>query len=74
MTEFMLVAYTGAYIQTSAPPTNQRVTTNAARPWPNSDIWDAVWVNRVMQTQMESTKLGQIGYSIAARKGEGFEQ
>ena len=70
VTEFMLVPYVGACIHTPPPPANQLVMVSASKPWPNENLWDAVWVTGVMRTQLQSTELGQTGYSISADEME----
>lgn len=70
VTNFMLVPYVGACIHTPPPPANQLVMVNAATPWPGDQLWDAVWVTGMMRTQLQSTNLGQTGYSIAADEME----
>jgi hypothetical protein len=72
VTDFILVPYVGACIHTPPPPANQLVMVNAARPWPG-DLWDPVWVTGIMRTQLQSTNLGQTGYSIAADAMEVYE-
>ncbi|MFD1156984.1 DUF3299 domain-containing protein [Roseovarius aestuarii] len=64
--DFMLVPYVGACIHTPPPPANQLVMVNAKKPWPGDQLWDAVWVTGTMRTQLQSTNLGQTGYSISA--------
>lgn len=71
--EFMLVPYMGACIHTPPPPANQLVMVNAAEPWPGDQLWDAVWVTGVMRTQLQSTNLGQTGYSLTADEMEIYE-
>ena len=66
VTDFMLVPYVGACIHTPPPPANQLVMVNAKQPWPGDQLWDAVWVTGLIRTQLQSTDLGQTGYSIAA--------
>lgn len=66
VTNFLLVPYVGACIHTPPPPANQLVVVNSSRPWPGDQLWDPVWVTGVMRTQLQSTNLGQTGYSIAA--------
>lgn len=70
VTDFMLVPYVGACIHTPPPPANQLVMVNATQPWPGDKLWDPVWVIGVMRTQLQSTRLGQTGYSIAADEME----
>lgn len=66
VTNFMLVPYVGACIHTPPPPANQLVMVNASKPWAGDKLWDPVWVTGTMSTQLQSTSLGQTGYSIAA--------
>ncbi|AUQ66167.1 DUF3299 domain-containing protein [Phaeobacter inhibens] len=66
VTEFMLVPYVGACIHTPPPPANQLVMVTAGTPWPGDQLWDPVWVTGVLRTELQSTNLGQTGYSIAA--------
>jgi hypothetical protein len=70
VTSFMLVPYVGACIHTPPPPANQLVMVDTARPWPGDQLWDPVWVTGKMSTQLQSTTLGQTGYSIAADEME----
>ncbi|MFK7939101.1 MAG: DUF3299 domain-containing protein [Roseovarius sp.] len=66
VTDFMLVPYVGACIHVPPPPANQLVVVQAKRPWPGDQLWDAVWVTGLMRTKLQSTDLGQTGYSILA--------
>ncbi|MEM9229640.1 MAG: DUF3299 domain-containing protein [Pseudomonadota bacterium] len=70
VTDFILVPYVGACIHTPPPPANQLVFVNARSPWPNEQLWDAVWVTGTMRTQLQSTEMGQTGYSLAAEDME----
>lgn len=73
VTEFMLVPYLGACIHTPPPPANQLVMVKAEKPWENDDLWEAVWVTGTLQTQLQSTELGQTGYFIAADEMETYK-
>ena len=73
VTSFMLVPYVGACIHTPPPPANQLVVVDSAKPWPGDQLWDAVWVTGTMRTQLQSTKLGQTGYSLTADDMKVFE-
>lgn len=66
VTDFMLVPYVGACIHTPPPPANQLVMVNSSKPWPDDELWEPVWVTGTIRTQLQSTTLGQIGYSISA--------
>ncbi|MEP3635874.1 MAG: DUF3299 domain-containing protein [Paracoccaceae bacterium] len=70
VTNFMLVPYVGACIHTPPPPANQLVMVNTSKPWPGDQLWDPVWVTGTLRTQLQSTKLGQTGYSITAEEME----
>jgi hypothetical protein len=70
VTNFMLVPYVGACLHTPPPPANQLVMVDAAQPWPGDQLWDPVWVTGTMSTQLQSTSLGQTGYSIVADEME----
>lgn len=73
VTDFMLVPYLGACIHTPPPPANQLVLASTNDPWPGDQLWDAVWVIGTMRTQLQSTDLGQTGYSIHADQMEIYE-
>lgn len=73
VTSFLLVPYVGACIHTPPPPSNQLVFVTSKVPWPSNQLWDPVWVTGVMQTQMQSTELGQTGYALAADEMETYE-
>lgn len=73
VTNFMLVPYVGACIHTPPPPANQLVMVSTAKPWPGDKLWEPVWVTGTLRTQLQSTSLGQTGYSIAADKMEVYE-
>lgn len=73
VTNFMLVPYIGACIHTPPPPANQLVMVTNPQPWPGDQLWDPVWVTGTMSTQLQSTSLGQAGYSIEAEKMEVYE-
>ena len=70
VTDFMLVPYVGACIHTPPPPANQLVMVSTTNPWPGDQLWDPVWVTGTMRTQLQSTNLGQTGYSISADEME----
>jgi len=73
VTNFMLVPYVGACLHTPPPPANQLVMVDTKTPWPGDQLWDPVWVTGTMRTQLQSTKLGQTGYSIVAETMEVYE-
>ena len=73
VTNFMLVPYVGACIHTPPPPANQLVFVKTETPWPNNDLWEAVWVTGYMQTQLQSTEVAETGYALKAEKMEVYE-
>ncbi|NSX56089.1 DUF3299 domain-containing protein [Parasulfitobacter algicola] len=70
VTNFMLVPYVGACIHTPPPPANQLVMVKTVQPWPSDQLWDPVWVTGTLRTQLQSTNLGQTGYSLTADEME----
>lgn len=70
VTEFILVPYTGACLHTPPPPANQLVFVKTENPWPSDDLWDPVWVTGMMQHEVQSTDIADIGYSMIAEKME----
>ena len=70
---FILVPYVGACIHVPPPPANQLVMVTAKTPWPGDQLWDPVWVTGTMRTQLQSTELGQTGYSITAEEMTVYE-
>lgn len=70
VTEFVLVPYVGACIHTPPPPPNQLVLVRAIDPWPSDDLWDPVWVEGRMSTQLMSTEVAETGYAMIADKIE----
>lgn len=72
VTSFVLVPYVGACIHTPPPPPNQLVYVTTKKPWPSDQMWDAVWVTGQMKTQIQTTAVAQIGYSITAKEIETY--
>lgn len=66
VTEFMLVPYIGACIHVPPPPPNQLVTVTSETPWPGDQFWDAVWVEGLMRTEIQTNELAQTGYAMSA--------
>ncbi len=66
VTEFLLVPYVGACIHVPPPPANQLVLVKAKKPWPNDQLWDAVWVEGSIRTQLDSTEIADTGYALRA--------
>ena len=66
VTDFLLVPYVGACIHTPPPPPNQLVVVRARTPWPNDQLWDPVWVEGTLRTQLQSTELAETGYALTA--------
>jgi hypothetical protein len=66
VTEFLLVPYVGACIHVPPPPANQLVLVRTHTPWPGTDLWEAVWVTGTLRTELISTELAQIGYTMTS--------
>lgn len=66
VTEFVLVPYVGACIHVPPPPPNQLVFARSETPWPSDQLWDAVWVEGTMRTELQTTEIAQTGYSLTA--------
>lgn len=63
---FVLVPYVGACLHTPPPPPNQLVFVTTNTPWPNDDLWEAVWVTGQMQHEVQSTEVAETGYALKA--------
>ena len=63
---FVLVPYVGACLHTPPPPPNQLVFVTTNTPWPNDDLWEAVWVTGHMQHEVQSTEVAETGYALKA--------
>ncbi len=70
--EFVLVPYVGACIHTPPPPPNQLVLVRTIDPWPSDQLWDPVWVEGKMTTQLISTEVAETGYALTADKMEAY--
>lgn len=73
VTSFVLVPYAGACIHTPPPPPNQLVFVTTQTPWPEDELWEAVWVTGQMQIKSQSTAVAEIAYSLIADKVEIYE-
>lgn len=73
VTEFMLVPYVGACIHVPPPPPNQLVYVTSERPWPNGQLWEAIWVTGVMSLEFLTTDIATVGYAMRAESMEAFE-
>lgn len=73
VTEFVLVPYVGACIHTPPPPPNQLVLVRSIDPWPSDQLWDPVWVEGKMSTQLMSTEVAETGYALTANSIEVYE-
>lgn len=72
VTSFILVPYVGACIHTPPPPPNQLVFVTTETPWPNDDLWEAVWVTGLMQHELQTTEIAATGYTLQADQMEVF--
>jgi len=70
VTSFVLVPYVGACIHTPPPPPNQLVFVTADTPWPNDDLWEAVWVTGRMEHEIQTTGIAETGYTLQADEME----
>jgi len=66
VTEFILVPYVGACLHTPPPPANQLVFVKSKEPWPDDDLFAAVWVTGFMTHELMSTDIAEIGYNMDA--------
>ncbi|QEW21918.1 hypothetical protein LA6_004130 [Marinibacterium anthonyi] len=66
VTMFLLVPYVGACIHVPPPPPNQLVVVETAKPWPSTDLFDAVWVTGAMRARIRTTDIADAGYSMTA--------
>lgn len=64
--EFILVPYVGACIHIPPPPPNQLVLVQVAERWPMERMWDAVWVEGQLRTQLAITDIADTGYAMTA--------
>lgn len=72
LTSFILVPYVGACIHTPPPPPNQLVFVTTKTPWPNTDLWEAVWVTGQMKNEIQSKEIAETGYILEADEMEVF--
>lgn len=73
VTSFVLVPYVGACIHVPPPPPNQLVFVATETPWPNDNLWDAVWVSGRLSARLQSTEIAEIGYQIDADRIDIYE-
>jgi len=73
VTEFVLVPYVGACIHVPPPPPNQLVFVTSETPWPNDDLWDAVWVTGRMRAELTATEIAETGYQLTAEHVEIYQ-
>ncbi|MAC78841.1 MAG: hypothetical protein CML66_12345 [Rhodobacteraceae bacterium] len=66
VTMFLLVPYVGACIHVPPPPPNQLVVVETGKPWPSTDLFDAVWVTGAMRARIRTTDIADAGYSMTA--------
>lgn len=71
--EFVLVPYVGACIHVPPPPPNQLVFVTAQDPWPNDDLWEAVWVTGEISHAIQQTEVAQTGYALLADAMEVYQ-
>lgn len=72
VTSFVLVPYVGACLHTPPPPPNQLVFVTTEKPWPSTNLWEAVWVTGKMQHDIQTTEVAETGYLLEADQMETY--
>ena len=72
VTSFVLVPYLGACIHVPPPPPNQLVFVTTDTPWPNDDLFGAVWVTGEMSHELQTTEVAETGYVLKANAMEEY--
>jgi hypothetical protein len=72
VTSFVLVPYVGACIHVPPPPPNQLVFVTTETPWPNDDLWNAIWVTGRLTANIQSLDIAEVGYEIVADRIEPY--
>lgn len=70
--EFLLVPYVGACVHVPPPPPNQLVLVNAEEPWPGDQLWEAIWVEGTLKTELQTTDLAESAYTLTATDMERY--
>ncbi|PJF09463.1 DUF3299 domain-containing protein [Pseudorhodobacter sp. MZDSW-24AT] len=72
VTDFVLVPFVGACIHVPPPPPNQLIFVTAQRPWPRSNLWEALLVTGRLRANLHTTQIAQTGYELDAVQIEPF--
>ncbi len=70
VSEFVLVPYIGACLHVPPPPPNQLVLVQTPKPWPSTNLWDAIWVTGTMRAILQTTEVAETGYTLSAESME----
>lgn len=73
VTGFILAPYYGACIHVPPPPPNQLVYVNTLEPYPNDNLFDAIWVYGKLSINQLFTDVGETGYGMQAERIEIYE-
>ena len=73
ISDFLLVPYQGACIHVPPPPANQLIIAHSVKPWSTDELWEPVWATGTLRTGLQSTELGQTGYSMTIDEMEIYE-
>ena len=71
--EFLLVPYFGACVHVPPPPSNQIVHVTLEKPVPMDDVYDAVWIEGVLNTETWEGDLAVVGYRMKGLSVSPFE-
>lgn len=71
--EFLLVPFVGACVHVPPPPENQMVYVSLKEPLVAAELWEPVWVNGVMTTQVAQTEYATAGYHMKDAYTETYE-
>ncbi len=70
---FLLVPYVGACVHVPPPPPNQLVLVRSQKPYQSDNMFAPVSVTGVFHTEMISTDLADVGYTLEANKIDVFD-
>ena len=73
VTTFLLVPYVGACIHVPPPPPNQLVLVQTEPPYESNDMFAPVSVTGVFHTEINSTDIADVGYTLQAEAIELYD-
>ncbi len=73
VTGFMLAPFVGACIHVPPPPPNQLVYVTVEEPFPNDQLFEAIWVYGTLSINKVMTDIAEAGYAIQADRVELYE-